>query len=390
MFPNVGDVEKTTVQYHDIMNPAVWDTMELKPDVSAALLKVAQAFIESWKIDIPIKDIILTGSNANYNWTQFSDFDLHIVVDIHAIPKQYQEFVIALLKSKKTLFNSQHHIRIKGYSVEVYAQDVNDVLYATGVYSLTNKRWVKEPMLLRPEFEHPAIQARANDILQNIDNAIDLKDEPKLRDLLDQIAQIRKTALAAGGEFDTENLVFKVLRNSGAIEKLRDVLNTMYDKNLTLEQLGHDNEWGRPELTRKMLAVTPGQINTKGRYIKQLWKTFREFIENISLDEGLTSAGRYKKRRAMIRNRYKLVNARKTINRHISGINRLNKRTHSSSLRAYYHSVLRGRKRSSLSSGEKSRLETLLKRKYIKSNVFRKGSNTTAKSRQIQAKRVHD
>lgn len=25
------------------------------------------------------------------------------------------------------------------------------------------------------------------------------------------------------------------------------------------EELGHDNEWGRPEMTKKMLAATPGQ-----------------------------------------------------------------------------------------------------------------------------------
>jgi hypothetical protein len=252
---HIPELEMSTVQYHDVLNPAVWDGFDIKPDIAKALIKVAHAFIESWKLDIPVKDVILTGSNANYNWTEFSDFDLHVVVDIHSIPVMYQPFVISLLKSKKELFNSQHKIQIKGYKVEVYAQDVNDTLYATGIYSLLDQRWVKEPMLLRPDFEHPTIQSRANEILQDIDDAIDMKDKARLMDLLAQISQTRKTALTTGGELNTDNLVFKVIRNSGAIQKIRDVLNTLYDQELTLES----DAWQRKE------GKNPeGGLNSKG------------------------------------------------------------------------------------------------------------------------------
>lgn len=43
----------------------------------------------------------------------------------------------------------------------------------------------------------------------------------------------------------------------------------------TNEELGKENEWGRPELTRKMLAVTPGQENADIPGVKM--QTFKEF-----------------------------------------------------------------------------------------------------------------
>lgn len=46
-------------------------------------------------------------------------------------------------------------------------------------------------------------------------------------------------------------------------------------KNNVQEELGRENEWGRPELTRKMLAVTPGQENADIPGVKM--HTFKEF-----------------------------------------------------------------------------------------------------------------
>ena len=58
---HVPELEMNTVQYHDVLNPAVWDGFEIKPDIATSLMKIAHAFIESWKLDIPVKDVILTG-----------------------------------------------------------------------------------------------------------------------------------------------------------------------------------------------------------------------------------------------------------------------------------------------------------------------------------------
>ena len=62
-------------------------------------------------------------------------------------------------------------------------------------------------------------------------------------------------------------------------------------KKKTNEELGKDNEWGRPELTRKMLAVTPGQENAdippaKIKSLKEFWMmcdTLKDYDNNITI-----------------------------------------------------------------------------------------------------------
>ena len=340
---HVAEIENDTVQYHDMLNPIAWDMFRLKPDVRGALLRVANAFIATWDLPISVTDIILTGSNANYNWTKFSDFDLHVIVDMNSVSSESSSYVASLLKSKKNLFNKSHNIRIKGYPVEVYAQNSQEVLYATGVYSLTHDRWLKEPLLVHPKFEHPAIQQRANDILTQADDALARKNEAKLREVLQKIGEIRTSGLQHGGEFDTDNLVFKVIRNSGVVQKIRDALIALMDTSLT--------------------------------------------VEDVQMFEALSSYGRYKKQRTAVRNRYKLKNARRASKRIVAGHTRLQKRTRNAALRGYYKTVLHGKKRKSLSPGEKSNMEKTFRRKYNKPNTYRKGSNVYGGVKKMQSKR---
>jgi hypothetical protein len=51
-------------------------------EVREQLLQIANDFYQQTDIDADIKDIILTGSLANYNWSEkYSDYDLHILID---------------------------------------------------------------------------------------------------------------------------------------------------------------------------------------------------------------------------------------------------------------------------------------------------------------------
>ena len=47
------------------------------------LINIAKHYYESLQLNVPISDITLTGSLANYNWSNYSDFDVHIVIDIN-------------------------------------------------------------------------------------------------------------------------------------------------------------------------------------------------------------------------------------------------------------------------------------------------------------------
>lgn len=109
------NVEQETVVFHTELNPAVWKNMELDQTVRQQLLRVAEKFIATWELELPVHDIILTGSNANYNWTKYSDFDLHVIVNI---PSENAGLIERYLKAKKDIFNKKHKIKIRGYSVD--------------------------------------------------------------------------------------------------------------------------------------------------------------------------------------------------------------------------------------------------------------------------------
>jgi hypothetical protein len=229
------DIDQT-VQFHDTLNPVAWDGLELKADVKKTLLKIAQRFIDTFSIPVPIEDIVLTGSNANYNWTKYSDFDLHVIVNTRAVPNASGDFVRIFLQTKKNLWNKQHKIKIKGFDVELYAQDKLEPHIATGVYSLMQDRWIVQPVYQHVGVDHPSVRKKADEMLKEIDKVVMSRNEISINNMLVRIAEIRKQGLAQGGEFSTENLVFKVLRNAGALQRLRDALGTVVDRDLSLDE----------------------------------------------------------------------------------------------------------------------------------------------------------
>ena len=80
---------------HGELNPKLWVDDKLRNDLRKGFLKIAHHFYEFLEIDVPIQDIILIGSNANYNWTKYSDIDLHVIVnylEIFACKKKCMEF----------------------------------------------------------------------------------------------------------------------------------------------------------------------------------------------------------------------------------------------------------------------------------------------------------
>ena len=50
-------------------------------EIRKKLMDVTEKFMDYLDIEFFIHDVILTGSLANYNWSKYSDVDLHILVD---------------------------------------------------------------------------------------------------------------------------------------------------------------------------------------------------------------------------------------------------------------------------------------------------------------------
>ena len=130
-------------QNQTTLNPSVFEGTEIKPKVKKILLKIAKFFWEKMNLPIPYEDIILIGSSANYNWTPYSDIDLHIVVDLakYVDPELAQKY----FNEVKNNWNKTHQLKINDNHIELYIQDINEPNAAQGIYSLLNDKWVKIP-----------------------------------------------------------------------------------------------------------------------------------------------------------------------------------------------------------------------------------------------------
>jgi hypothetical protein len=213
------------------LNPKIWDGDLLKPEVAEKLREIAQAFEEFIGIDLDVIDYTITGSNANYTWTEYSDLDLHLIV-AGDVTDQARE----LFNAKKALWGEQHNITIKGLPVETYVQGEDEPHHSTGVYSIVNNKWLTEPKKAKPQVDDAAVEAKKLSMLHDVETALLSKDLNRLRTVKERIVKMRKAGLERAGEWSTENLVFKILRNLGLIDQVADLIRELEDQELSLEQ----------------------------------------------------------------------------------------------------------------------------------------------------------
>ena len=233
------------------LNPKVWEnpsnpnTAVMVPKVRKALLRIAEEFINYLGDDIFVEDIVLTGSLANFNWSEFSDFDLHVHVNLQDYEDDaplYKE----LFDLKKMIFNDRHDIKIYGYDVELYAQDTEEVHYSSGVYSVMNNEWIEKPKRLDFKIDQEILKEKIKCWTDKIDSAVETAENEDniklLENLRKKLKDYRKSGLEKDGELSYENLVFKFLRRSGHIQKLFDSTHKALDKELSVERKLEDIE----------------------------------------------------------------------------------------------------------------------------------------------------
>jgi len=229
------------------LNPKVWEgnkkEPKLKPEIRERLLEIAYEFIEFLDIEIVVTDIILTGSLSNYNWSKYSDFDLHIVTNFQQYQENQIELYEKLFNLKKMLFNQKHDITIKGYEVELYVQNETESHFSSGVYSILFDEWANVPEKEDVTVDKELIKGKAKQWMNIIDDLLDtIKDEDAstakemVQKYKDKLKKYRTCGLENGGEYSTENLVFKILRRNGYIEKLHDSTTKILDKKLSMNQ----------------------------------------------------------------------------------------------------------------------------------------------------------
>jgi predicted nucleotidyltransferase len=240
----------------DKLNPKIWELPNerfmsdpkgqvetMVPKVRERLLDIANQFVEFLDVPVFVDDVIMTGSLANYNWSNYSDVDLHIIVDFTQFPEEQIELFQKLFTLKKILFNTNHDITIKNFEVELYAQDEKEIHTSSGVYSVLYDEWITKPEKINVKVDNTVLMNKVKSWTEKIDEVIeDVKesnDLEKSKEIIDKLKKklkdYRGEGLSGDGEFSYENLVFKFLRRNGYIEKLYNFEDKLIDKTLSLE-----------------------------------------------------------------------------------------------------------------------------------------------------------
>lgn len=224
--------ESLHLEIHDTLNPAIWIKHKLKPEVKGKLMKIAQDFREFLGVkDLEIQDITVSGSNAAYNYTDESDIDLHLVVDLEGLSPYARE----LFDAKKFQYNTQHDIQIRGYDVELYVQDSAQEHFSQGIYSVMHDEWIRTPSTDIGNIDQASTQAKYEKIRELIELAVKHSDLELAEKIKRSLKKYRQAGLRASGEFGPENLAFKALRSDGYIEQLYDFINDVKNRELSLE-----------------------------------------------------------------------------------------------------------------------------------------------------------
>lgn len=228
---------KLQLQYHKELNPKLWDGFVLKPQIRAKLLQFAEVWREYAKIPkSAVKEVIMLGGNANYNYTDKSDIDVHVVVDKSLISKD-NPLLDDYLQDKKQMWTMAHKITILGYGLEPYAQDISvEYPKQQGVYSLTKDEWLAKPEFVGDDMlKDPYLKKKVKFYMKMIDDMIKGHvDIDSVKHFKEKLRDMRGVAIKKGGEFSFENLVFKELRNQGYLDKLSVYQRTEQDQALSL------------------------------------------------------------------------------------------------------------------------------------------------------------
>lgn len=230
------------IEVHDTLNPKLFDeNNNLKDEIVEKINLIVDTFVDILKennINIDVRDILFMGSNANYNYTDKSDIDIHIAADMG----KDKELLSKIYDCYKTLFNNRYSITLKGLPVEIYVEDYNNPTGKShGIYSVLNKKWIKDPDIEDiPEIDEKELESRFNywkksyeDLLKDIESGKKSEEEyiGDIESYIDKIYQVRQEGLVSEGEYSLKNQLFKEVRNADIIDDLRskkiELINSM-------------------------------------------------------------------------------------------------------------------------------------------------------------------
>ena len=222
---------------HHKLSSKLWENEKLKKAVKQKLIDISDAFIEYIGIPVYVDDVVITGSYSNYNYTKFSDIDLHVMVDLDKYNAD-DDIIEEFFNAKKSFWNDKRNIKVNGIEVELYPQDITEDHTSTGVYSIYKDKWIVTPKKFKNNIDIDSLYKKSKkiekEILLTIKESQEKESKVPIEKLLNKIKKMRKSGLEKAGEMADENIIYKILRDRGYVQKLFDIKNLIIDKNLSL------------------------------------------------------------------------------------------------------------------------------------------------------------
>ena len=262
------------IEKHNELNQKLFDGNRLKPEVREKAEEIINEFLKILaedEVKLIVRDVILTGSNASYNYTKDSDIDLHIIAETKSFEESADVYA-KLYRAYGRIFGNKFEISFYGIPVEIYVETESNPVVSNGIYSVMFDKWIKEPSAIAiPEIDQKAINKAAKPwideakaLIKEVDDNV-ADGEEKIDDYITRIYELRQKGIysAAGNEYSTENLIFKEVRNAGLLDKLKKLKNVLISKKLSLEEgisyLDDDHEfkdYGTAEVDDKNVIDT--------------------------------------------------------------------------------------------------------------------------------------
>ena len=213
-------VQMTT--YPDQLKPKLWDNMKLKPAVRERAVMMAQLLFQDIHIPgLKIRDILLLGSNASYEYDAWSDLDVHILVDTTGYQGD-RKTLAAYLDTLNDLNETRFNIRFYGAHVDFafYPKDIESRLeQGVGVYSLTTGKWLKLPQVNPAYFSREQIFTDSRHYIDAY-NALATSfaaqkigfDCQRFTVLREDLRDYRRKGMIGTGIRSTANITYRLLR----------------------------------------------------------------------------------------------------------------------------------------------------------------------------------
>ena len=232
---------KESIEVHNTLNPKIWDNNnELKENIKEKINEIVCKYIEDSEVLQPedVIDIELLGSNASFNYTKDSDLDIHLVVNMEQLTCDPTLMQLAC-NSEKALFNKNYDIKIKGIDAELYVEDVKSGTASNGIYSIKNNKWIKFPEKLDiPDVtNNQEYIDLLNEWKSKAEEVLNSTDVQEVKNYINEIYNLRRLSIMTNGEYSIGNLVFKEIRNLTLLQQLKDKVNELTSKELSLESL---------------------------------------------------------------------------------------------------------------------------------------------------------